>query len=370
MSSTLKLSARATKQGDTLFYYTSIPAVDLIDEDKFTADRWNNASQQGYQREINEPHSRRIAQFIRGKGGANTNVLPTPVVINIRGKLTVSTPDANGMVTIEVSDREPGYIIDGQHRIEGVRKISKDDENDVLDSYELGVILTNFNLEEEMVHFKNLNGTSNRPSKSLAQVIGHQLYQLSGEAPVTWNEQATNSAVALTIRLATDPASPFFGKIAIGGLRKRSFHTTVQSAFVQALMPLFTNGRFSDPTIQPEITYQYVLHFWKAVQAVWPEAMANPESSTIQRTVGLNPLTKVLVKIFNNMTINPSPELMERTLREAATNLLVDDAAWEARPNAKLNVLRSGYSLNRGTTIVADYLWSGVDPSKTSTHTN
>lgn len=365
MSSTpvpIKLTARVVTQGDTKFYYTSIPAVDLLDESRFMVDRWNNTSQRGYQREVNEPHTRHIAQFIRGNATPTTNVLPTPIVINVRGTLHVSAPDAHNIVQIEIPASEQGYIIDGQHRIAGARKVAEDDDHAILDTYEFGVVITNFNLQHEMIHFKNLNGTSNRPSKSLAQVIGHQLYEATGIAPITWSEQATNSAVALTIRLSTDSQSPFYGKISVGGIRKRSFHTTVQSAMVEALLPLFLNGRFSDPSLSPAITYQYVLDFWKAVALVWPEAMANPESSIIQRTVGVKPMTKILTKIFNNITVNPSPAQFLSILTDIRENLNLNDESWTTRPQAQLNSLRAGYSLNRGTTIIADFMWSGIDP--------
>lgn len=362
--SKVQLLARVVKQDDRTFYQTALPAADLLNDELFQVDRWNNTTQRGYQREVNEPHSRRIAQYIKGKT-ALTNALPTNVVVNVRGNLDVAPTTIPDIVHITISDNHPGYIIDGQHRIKSFEKVNADNET-TLENYEVGVTVMNVPIEEEMVQFKNLNSTANRPAKGLGQVIGHQLYKMTGEAPVTFTEQAVNSAVAMTIKLSTDVESPFHGKIAIGGIRKRNFHTTVQSSMVNALLPLFLNGRFSDPSMSAEKQYQYILEFWKAVDATWPEAIANPDSSTIMRTTGITPLTKVLSKIFNNLNLTPTEEDFEDILTDIKRNLVVTDDDWALSPRAKLNGIRAGYSLNKGNTLVADYLWTGVSTKKHS----
>jgi DGQHR domain-containing protein len=333
--------------------------MDLLDDTRYDVDRWNNTSQRGYQREVNDPHARRIAQYMKGKI-EQTNVMPTPIVVNFREDILVVPTSIEGVVRLEIADGIVGYIMDGQHRINGISKVAKDNEA-TLEGYEFGVTITNLPLEQEMIHFKNLNATANRPAKGLSQVIGYQLYEMTGQAPVTYTDQATNLAVALAIRLATDVASPLYGKVAIGGIRKRNFHTTVQSSLVTGLLPLFTNGRFSDHSMKPEQTYQYVLDFFKAVESVWPEAVANPDASTILRTIGLQPLFKILSKVFNNLNLNPSQADFESILVDIRTNLGVDDDSWATRPQAQLNSLRAGYSLNRGNAVISDYLWSGVE---------
>ena len=357
MSKLTTLIARPVKQDDIVFYETAIPAVDLLNEEQFSVDRWNNSSQRGYQREINDQHSRRIAQYLKGNTQV-TNVMPTPVVVNCRGDLKV-TPLDHGMVRLDLPN-ELLYVVDGQHRIEAVQKVNADNEATLMD-YEFGIVLTNFSLEQEMIHFKLLNSTANRPARGLGQVIGHQLSEMTGVAPVTFTEQQTNAAVGVTIRLTIDQDSPFYGKIAIGGIRRRSFHTTAQSAMVDALLPMFLTGRFSDTTMKADVIYEYVLNFWKAVEVVWPEACANPESSTIQRTIGLTPLAKVLGKIFNNLSINPSYKDYVKVLTEIREKAHVSDDDWANIPQARINALRHGYSMGRGNTIVADYLWSAVN---------
>jgi len=354
----LTLTARPVVQGDVTFYETGIAAADLLNEEQFDVDRWNNSSQRGYQREINDPHTRRIAQYLKGNTEV-TNVMPTPIVVNCRGNIRV-TPLGEGSVQINLPADEKLYVVDGQHRIEAVHKVNEDNES-ILEDYEFAVVLTNFSLEQEMIHFKLLNATANRPARGLSQVIGHQLSEMTGVAPVTYTEQQTNAAVGTVIRLAVETDSPLYGKIAIGGIRKRSFHTTVQASVVNALLPMYLTGRFSDTTLKMDATYEYVSNFWKAVEQTWPEAWGNPESSTIQRTIGLTPLAKVMNKIFNNLTINPSYEDYVRILKDIRDIGHVSDEDWATLPNARINSLRHGYSMGRGNTIVADYLWNAVD---------
>jgi hypothetical protein len=125
---------------------------------------------------------------------------------------------------------------------------------------------------------------------------------------------------------------------------------------------LFSNGRFSDLTLDPSLPYGFVLSFLKSVERTWPVAVNDPESYLILRSVGVMVLGKILVRIFNNLDINPSTEDFDRVLG-AIRDAGWDDSAWSVSPRSQINGLRAGYSLNRGNSLVADYLWALV-PTK------
>lgn len=351
----MKLLARRVKQNGTIFYETAIPAMELINENVFHPDRWNTISNEGYQREINEPHAQRIANYLSQKEG--DNVLPTSIIINYRQPFNV-TVIRDDLVEINIPASLIGFIVDGQHRITGVRK-AVDDGRD-MDNYEFGVTITRFSLDEEMVHFRNINTSANRPPKGLSQIINAKLSQEFGRTASNLTEQATDRVVAMVSRLTSDPDSPWYGRIAMGGLRKRSFHTTVQSQFVHSFLPMFISGRFYDPTERSEHIYQILLNYWRAVQTTWPEAMNNPDSSVIQRIIGLEPLNQVLNRILNNVKLNPTYEDFISILSAISKNLELKDSDWD-RAKGKISDRRYGYSTNRGHTIIADYLWTGVD---------
>lgn len=316
----MKVTARVVTQGDTKFYETAIPALELIDDELFRPDRWNPINNEGYQRELSQEHARRIQQFLKGEGG--TSVLPTNIILNSRKPFRV-TQIGDGLVEIEFKDF-PLYIIDGQHRISALRQAEENGTTD-LTHYELGVTLTNFQLRDEMIHFRNINGRSNRPPKALSDVLMGRLAEEYGLVPSSIEEQGTIRANRVVMRLATDPNSPWYGKVALGGTRRRAFHLTVQSALTTSMRNMFTNGRFSDPEENVDTIYHIFANFWEAIAEVWPEAMENPYQYLFMRGGGFFAWHKVLSRILTNLNFTPTKEQFV----EALTGLR-DTTGWDA----------------------------------------
>jgi DGQHR domain-containing protein len=350
----LTITARRVKQGKVSFFETAIAAGNLTDKDAYRVDSWNFATGEGYQREINPQHARKLTHYLE-QGDEHSNLLPANIVINFRNPIAVKEL-GNGMVELTIQ-QWPGYIIDGQHRVQAATKAIE--EGSDLTDYEFGVTITNFTVEEEMVHFRNLNYTANRPPKGLGQTITSSLNSKFGWVPKSWSEQAQNRAVTVTMKLATDIESPWYGKIALGGIRKRSYHTTVQSSFVKTLEPLFVTGRFSDPNEKIEHVYELINGFWKAVGIVWPEAMDNPQTAIIQRLGGFATLNRLMGRIFSSINVNASQEEIVALLQQIRENLGVDERAWGYGAGMIKN-LRAGYSENKANSVVTDFLWSGI----------
>lgn len=354
----MKLIARVVHQGDQQFFETAIPALELIDDDLFRPDRWNPVNNEGYQRELSQEHARRIQQFLKGDNG--TNVLPTNVIINSRKPLRVE-PMGNGMVQIELRDF-PLYIIDGQHRISAMRQAEENGTAD-LSNYELGVTLTQFNLRDEMIHFRNINGRANRPPKALSDVLMGRLAEEFGLVPNSIEEQSIIRANRVVMRLATDINSPWYGKIALGGTRRRAFHITVQSAMTSSMRAMFSNGRFSDPDENTETIYRIFADFWEAIAEVWPETMENPYQYLIMRGGGFFAWHRVLSRILTNLNFNPTKEEFLAALTELRQNTDWDSQFWLFTTRGNTSGARqmmiasgSGGSNNRGA-VLADMIW-------------
>lgn len=380
----LTLTAYPVIQGSTKFYLSAISAESLVDEEYWRVDRWDPASQEGYQREINQSHSHRLARYL-GKAYitgsdpledttethgrvlaqvATNNALPSSIVVNFRNPLEVRPlPNAGGAVEV-VLDKWPGYIIDGQHRIEGIRELINGGVD--MGDYEFPITLTNLGLEDEMLQFRNLNTTANRPPKGLNDAISYSLYTKYGRTPSTWGEIAASRATGITMRMATDLGSPWHGKIALGGIRKRAMHTTVQAQFARSLRTLFVSGRFSSADENLDHIYQLLLAYWLAVERVWPESVNNMESSIIQRSDGMHSLHQLLARIFNNISVNPTYEDFETLLQSVRDNASLTGDGW-TRLTGTIAQLTQGYSASKGQTIVADYLWSAIDDKTKAT---
>lgn len=133
-----------------------------------------------------------------------------------------------------------------------------------------------------------------------------------------------------------------------------------QSSFATAIEPMFITGRFSDPNESLENVYELINGFWKAVEKVWPEAVANPDQYMIQRMSGVYPLNRLMSRIFSTINTQASEEEIEKLLFQIRENLGVDDLAW-GRSAGLIRNIRAAYSSNRGHVAVTDYLWNGLD---------
>lgn len=381
----MKITAYPVKQGDTVLYLSAIAAGNLTDEEYWRCDRWDPATQEGYQREINQSHAHRLARYL-GKSyltdddnasGTHehapsqpppstslTNVLPGSIVVNFRKPLKITKLEG-GEGAVEITLQEwPGYIIDGQHRIEGIRE-NIDNGIDLVD-YEFPVTITQFSQEEEMIHFRNLNSTANRPPKGLNESISYSLYTKYGRTPATYTEISNNRATGITMKIAADVNGPWFGKIALGGIRKRQMHTMVQSQFSASMSTLFRTGRFGNPKESQAHIYDILENYWLAVQAIWPEAVNNPDTSEIQRQSGVFPLHKVLEKILNQVKLDPSYEDFVTLLHNIRVNADMTGEGWMRDPGSIISQLKRGQALYKSHTSVAEFLWNAID-EKTKT---
>lgn len=355
----MKLTARAVKQNDVTFYETAIPALDIIEDENFRPDRWNPITNEGYQRELSQEHSRRIQQYLRGEGG--TNSLPTNVIINSRRPLRI-TELGGGLVEIELKDF-PLFIIDGQHRVTALRQAELNGTID-LKNYEIGVTLTNFNLRDEMIHFRNINGRSNRPPKALNDLLMGKLAEQYGLVPATLKEQALIRTNHVVMRLSTDIESPWHNKIALGGTRRRVSHLTTQSAMASSMQSMFTNGRFSDPDEDRAKIYRIFRDFWDAVAEVWPEASGDPQSYILMTPTGMWAWHKLLARILTNLSFNPEKEAMLTALSELRDTMDLEDDWWKKTNfDGARGLIVSAASSDRRGDAIADLLWKNLNKS-------
>lgn len=352
----MKFKAITVIQNGVTFYETALDAENLTDEELFVPDRWNPATNEGYQREISVVASDRLADYL--KNPSDINILPTSVLINSRSGLRV-TPLSEGIVEIEVKTF-PLYIVDGQHRIAGLRNAIANGETE-LERFQLGVTLTQFGLRDEMINFRNINARATKPPRSLADLIMGNLAKAYGIIPSTMAEQAQIRAGEVVQRLATDSNSPWYAHVALGGVRRRSYHYTVQSALARSIDTMFTNGRFSDPDEDKGHIYRIFLSYWQALAQIWPEAFENPYQYGFMRGSGFYVWHQVLSRILNNVNLNPTKEQFMKTFSEMLNRTGWESEYWKVTNPAGVALIGAGRSQSVRIGQVADVIWRELD---------
>lgn len=253
----------------------------------------------GIQRAISIKRVNEIAKYTNDPDAT----FPTPIIISVNDIQSNNLTDdffefdENSIV---------GEIIDGQHRIEGLKKSDKKSE------FNLPIILM-FNLQEEdkAYVFSIINSKQTQVTKSL-------IYDLFS---VSENRSPQKTCHELARLLNTDEESPFYRRLKMLGAKNYQDASLSQGSFIRYLMPLISkkpdedyvdiklNKNLNDDLTIPlrfyfinnedGIIYKILLNVFKALKDTFPIEWANPDKYILSKTTGYGALIgalKILVK--------------------------------------------------------------------------
>ena len=206
-------------QGNLTLYLTYVTPRDLFADDFFTVDALEPKRQEGFQRILNERRASRLSRHLTEANARGYAHLPTTVFLAT--SRSVRFDKANGLLEFEKEDVCPFSVVDGQHRIEGLRKAVGVEES--LMDFPLPVtIATELDSVHQMYHFFMVNTTQVPVELSLRQQITRRFTDMQGveDLPYTpfWLQREIDrgqDAKALRIAefLNSDPRSPLVGRI-------------------------------------------------------------------------------------------------------------------------------------------------------------
>jgi DGQHR domain-containing protein len=232
----------------------------------------------GYQRAVSEARAEKIAQFIDAD-----NLIPTSVLISFNhAKLS------QDQKRIVVENRQDaGWVIDGQHRLAGGQKATKDLVLPV-------VAFTDLSLQDQINCFVTINKEQRGVSSSLYLEL---LKSLPGTRNP--NEDAKQRAVDLAHQLKADEASPFYGRIVSTTSPKKGELSLTN--FVRKLQPMLKIGTGRLHTFNDEERCKIINSYYKALQQTFPAEYENV-NSVFFKTIGFGVLMGIL-PTFLDITI-------------------------------------------------------------------
>lgn len=261
-------------------------------------DNENNTSM-GIQRAISTKRVNEIAKYTNDPDAT----FPTPIIISVNDIESNNLGedffefDENSIV---------GEIIDGQHRVEGLKKSDKRGE------FTLPIILM-FNLQEEdkAYVFSIINSKQTQVTKSL-------IYDLFS---VSESRSPQKTCHELARLLNTDEESPFYRRLKMLGAKNYQEASLSQGSFIRYLMPLISKKPdedyvdiklrkdLSDDSSIPlryyfinnedGVIYKILLNVFKALKDTFPNEWNNPDKYILSKTTGYGALIgalKILVK--------------------------------------------------------------------------
>ena len=261
----------------------------------------------GIQRPLSRKRVEELRQYVRTVDAA----FPTSVILQIASE--DAEYDEKTAVMRVRPDGNVAKIIDGQHRIEGLR--------DYNSSFQLNVtIFVDMDIEDQALLFATINLKQTKVNKSLA----YDLYEFA----TARSPQKTCHEIARLLN--SKEGSPFYHKIKILGTATRGRDETLtQAGFIDRLMPYVSDNPMRDRDAlkrgqplaepRPELKRQLVFReffkaerdaeiakvvwsFFAAVEDRWPGAWNESRPGMIlNRTTGFRALMKVLPAAYRRV---------------------------------------------------------------------
>ncbi|RIV26429.1 DGQHR domain-containing protein [Alicyclobacillaceae bacterium I2511] len=193
----------------------------------------------------------------------------------------------------------PASIIDGQHRIEGIKRF--------LDEYSTEVripfcAIHNLDENEEIETFLIVNTTAKPIQKS------HVHYLERDRDPISW----------VATQLATDPRSPFYGITAITGVRqwRRGLPVTLQN-LVKMVTVLYR--KVDAKKVPKEAMLEIALTYFSEIKNTFPEAWEDVKHHGMMQIAVLNALAMVAAQMIDTSQGEAATDLY--ALKQSVANM-------------------------------------------------
>ena len=307
--STASFEAIPTQQEDVRLFVGVAKGKDLVrvtTVDPYDPKLDPTDERQGYQRPPERSRITRIGKYLLEKQGGG--LFPTAVLLATRKPLEYDRKQG----TITVSSSEPLQIVDGQHRLAGLRYAIEEKEATELADYNIPfVIMEAPNRLTEMTQFRIVNGTAKQVRTDLVNMILTATYSGMKRADVPKRDLWRIVVSNVVDRLAKDPESPWRGLIALPGestargekpVRATSLITSLRPVYVwlkETSGILDQTGRSTDDEI--EYMFRIVVDYWRALSGVVQEAFKNPADYVIQKTPGVFSLHMLLRHLLGDL---------------------------------------------------------------------
>ena len=170
--------ASIVKQGDLVLYTTSLRVKDLLLPNFYNIERLDpdNQEQEGYQRLLNKSRARKLAEYIVAGLENRDAFLPTSIFMATEKDFPFNK--TNNTICIDTEKIGPFSIVDGQHRVEGLKMAAERDER-VLE-FEIPVnIAVKLSHLHQMAHFLIVNTTQKSVEEGIAQRIRSNFSQVA-----------------------------------------------------------------------------------------------------------------------------------------------------------------------------------------------
>lgn len=327
----MKIQVLEAEQKGVPLYIGALRAEELLKGAQ--VDTWSPGNPQGYQRGLVSKRIGEVAWYlIDGEG-----IMPTTVLLSVR---THIEPDSG---VLEIPDGEPLWVIDGQHRVAGLRG-AIDRGQQSLNDYLIPVtILANPDRFDEMRLFYIVNSRAKSVPTDIADRLLQRALQERGELWIREKEapqekkaekayhQARATGIVDYLR---DKCPVWRDMVELPGETKPNRYAVRQHTLVTSLL----EGVFKDSSLtrwEDTALGELLDRYWQALSEVFPEAFQEPGEYSIRRMPGIYALHMIFPDVFERCRETMGP-VADKYSKERMTAILkemgLESEFWHTDP--------------------------------------
>ncbi len=308
--SSFQISALSFVQNGKTMYQVNLSAGKLlkiakIDEwdPDLPMDKISDLSKQGYQRKPIKSHLEKVARYLNQEDA----ILPTGILLSARKALKFypEDEDGEGLLTIE----PPLYIVDGQHRLYGLKHAIEEGQKDELRNFVLPVvIMSKVPKVQEVSQFRTVNVTQKKVRSDLADRLLAQIAESNPDVKqelVSKNRQWKLRGIKICDAINEEASGPWYHRIRRPNALRTDVTVASEGSFVSSLKPILRSGDTFEELTDEQIT-NFLIDYWVAMKELMPEAFESPRDYVIQKTTGMYVLHQVLPKVYRQCLIQRS----------------------------------------------------------------
>ena len=346
-------------QGNLTLYLTYVTPDDLFNDNFYTVDALEPRTQEGFQRILDETRASRLSRHLIEAIDEGYAHLPTTIFLATDKNLDY---DADSKILrFDTDEVGPFSVVDGQHRIEGLRQAI--DKKPNMRNFRLPVTIgSNLDDTHQMYHFYVVNATQVPVDPSMRQQITKRFTEMDGVEdlpymPYWLQRQIARGSDAKALRMVEflneHKDSPLKGRIQMANDPK-SRNKIKQSSIVN----VFKSQVFvaSNPlTIQetdPEKAAKIMLNYFRTIDNMFADGRDRAKT-VVYKSNGIFFFLGISKWVFNSIyssTRNFTVESITQVIQNA-----LDELEDEFRSIAFAEWWMSGHgasSLNRASTKV------------------
>jgi len=300
----MRIKAFSIKQrgaeGYVGIYVSSLPAIEIVE--RHALDRWTPESTTGYQRLPAK------SRFGKKRGSIDRYLLrelgcfPTSIVLNVRGELSFEETQDLGWCSLgdlEFGDEERLWLIDGQHRVEALRRAME--SNAEFERYPVIVSILQLPRSfDELMYFYLVN---RRQRGVPTDLVYRHLQRMLNEKGAEWlyefeGRSGLHRGLATEIvdRLNDEPRSPWHGRIRRVTEERSEEHIIRDQTIIRSVADILKNRAFSGMPLAD--LADLLIDYWNAVSKTYPGAFDDPRPYTLLGTPGISSLHMLFPSVY------------------------------------------------------------------------